>query len=547
MPPFSRFPLRGTRLTLPAWLTTERARWVRRWSLRGVLGLIALVFCHVGGVVVTDAFPARADTDHYRVEASLDLSPWRWSQIRSFTTVGDLTISFNTPFPAAGIEARPQIKRSIVATVDPVSSAPSTTSSLVPTKAEITGAGRQLVTNLAARYLIGVLLVVILVLIATHLRWSAHRRKGLLLGLLAGVISMTYTAASTVATYRPEQVKKYSATELLASLQSSPAVLASIESRAGQVEPYVTNWLQLQNALQERFISPEVAKADTVRFLLVSDIHGTNEYAVMKKIIVSEDITAVIDTGDLLNFGEVSEGELSGLYKGIASLRVPYIFVDGNHDATSRNDEALLNRLARIDNVILPDPTGEGYQLVSIAGVRIAGMNDPRFYGDSNTDVGAVEKPFAQTFTKALRDVPDLDIVLSHEPTASEAIDVGTVKIRGHLHKASLDKNTIGVGSFTGGGLMSYYRNGDVENSTDEPGAELVGQAQAFDILRYNADCSINSLQRLVYRDLIEGAPKYDSVTVLNGSTLSAQTPTAGRRCVTTEPTTKTPVAQVEK
>jgi len=512
-----------------------------------VLGLVALMLCHVGGVMITDAFPARADTDHYQVEASLDLSPWRWSRIRSFTTVGDLTISFNTLLPAAGIEARPQIKRSIVSAVDPVSSAPTTSSSLVPTKAEITEAGRQLVVNLAARYLIGVLIAIALVLTATHLRWSAHRRKGFLLGLLAGVIAMAYTAASTVATYRPEQVKTYSTTELLATLQSSPEVLASIESRAGQVEPYVTNWLQLQNALQERFISPEVAKADTVRFLLVSDIHGTNEYAVMKKIVASEDITAVIDTGDLLNFGEVSEGELSGLYKGIASLGVPYIFVDGNHDATSRTDEALLHRLAAIKNVILPDPTATDYRLISIAGVRIAGMNDPRYYGDSNTDVGAVEKPAAETFDAAFKDVPDLDIALSHEPTAADAIDVATVKIRGHLHKASLDGNTIGVGSFTGGGLMSYYRNGDAEMATDEAGAELVGQPQAFDVLRYNADCSINSLQRLVYSDLIEGSPKYDSVTVINGSTVSSTTPTAGRRCVTTEPTAETPVAQVEK
>lgn len=174
-------------------------------------------------------------------------------------------------------------------------------------------------------------------------------------------------------------------------------------------------------------------------------------------------------------------------------------------------------------------------------------MNDPRYYGDSNTDVGAVEKPAAETFDAAFKDVPDLDIALSHEPTAADAIDVATVKIRGHLHKASLDGNTIGVGSFTGGGLMSYYRNGDAEMATDEAGAELVGQPQAFDVLRYNADCSINSLQRLVYSDLIEGSPKYDSVTVINGSTVSSTTPTAGRRCVTTEPTAETPVAQVEK
>ena len=529
----------------PDWLTPARSRRARRWGVRGLLALLMIVACHVGGVVVTDAFPARADTDHYQVDASLDLAPWRWSRIRSFTTVGDLTISFSTPLPAPGVEARPQIKRSIVGAVS--TSGTTATGSLVPTRAEITDAGKELVLNLAVRYLVGVLVVIALVLVATHLRWAHHRRKGLLAALLAGVLAMVYTAASAVITYRPDQVSTYSSTELLATLQSSPQVLASIESRAGQVEPYLTNWLELQNALQEQFISPQVAKADTVRFLLVSDIHGTNEYAVMKKIIQSEDITAVIDTGDLLNFGEVSEGEISGLYKGIASLGVPYIFVDGNHDATSRTDEALLTRLGQIKNVILPEPRAGDFQLVSVAGVRIAGMNDPRYFGDSNADVDAVEKPAAQVFDDAFEKVPDLDIALAHEPTAAAAIDVGSVKIRGHIHKASLDGNTIGVGTFTGAALMSYYRNDPDVMATDEPDAELAGQPQAFDILRYNADCSVNALQRLVFSDLIEGSPKYDSVTVINGSTVSSATPAEGRRCVTTEPTSVTPVGEVEK
>ena len=43
---------------------------------------------------------------------------------------------------------------------------------------------------------------------------------------------------------------------------------------------------------------------------------------------------------------------------------------------------ALLDELAQIDNVYLPDPGDGRYQEVEVDGLRIAGFNDPRWYGD---------------------------------------------------------------------------------------------------------------------------------------------------------------------
>src|SRR5665811_2104012 len=82
---------------------------------------------------------------------------------------------------------------------------------------------------------------------------------------------------------------------------------SDVYKRQAQVTPYVTNLLALSAALQEKFVPADISKPPAARFLLVSDIHGANQYSMMKRIIDDEHITAVIDSGDLLNFGRVSE------------------------------------------------------------------------------------------------------------------------------------------------------------------------------------------------------------------------------------------------
>jgi predicted phosphodiesterase len=499
-------------------------RGVERWLRRVLFLVVSVILCHLGGAVATSAFPGQAETDHYRAEASLDVAPWQTSRLRAFTTVGDTTIDFRSKFPAPGIEARPQVKMSLLDSVAAESAAATPRQVLVPSTGEVDQAARVLVRSLAVRYLLGALLVALVLIGAQALHGRKWRLRQVLAPLSAVLLAAALTGASCAYVYRPDRVASYKSTELLAAVQASPAVLSQIEERAGQVGPYITNWLTLQRTLQDRFVTSETTLADSVRFLLISDVHGTNEYAVVKKIIQEENISAVIDSGDLINFGQVEEGELAGVFKGIQSLGVPYLFVDGNHDAASTTDHRLLDRMAEIPNVYLLQPNDTTYDVVSIGGVRVAGLNDPRYYGDDN-DPGRDEPPAALNFDASMKGVPDLDLAVAHEPTAAEVITAGRLRINGHMHVAALADRRIQVGTLTGGGLMSHYRN-----SLPEDG-ELGGQPQAFDILRFNADCTVNSLQRFVFSDLIEGSPKYDSISVVNGPTLKAPIPSPGRSC----------------
>jgi predicted phosphodiesterase len=257
------------------------------------------------------------------------------------------------------------------------------------------------------------------------------------------------------------------------------------------------------------------------RFLLVSDIHGGNQYPLMKTIVEQEQIDAVIDAGDLVNFGSTTEADAATIFRGIESLGVPYLFVKGNHDARSESDRELLDRLARVPNVVLLQPSPQSYTVQSIGGVRIAGFNDPRWFGDDNRNNAAEQQPATDAFNAAMAQAPIPDVVVSHEAAALRRVERAGIRVNGHMHAAQLEGNRIGVGTFTGGGPFSHFL-------TSDEGEELTGQPSAFDVATFGEDCRIASLTRYQFRNVIEGRPAYDNVTLINGSRIEEAVPAAG-------------------
>jgi hypothetical protein len=58
-----------------------------------------------------------------------------------------------------------------------------------------------------------------------------------------------------------------------------------------------------------------------------------------------------------------------------------------------------------------------------------------------------------------------------------------------------------------------------------DPSSELVGQPYAFDIAVYGDTCDLTSLTRYIFRNLIQGRPVYDDVSVINGKTIATREP----------------------
>jgi predicted phosphodiesterase len=361
---------------------------------------------------------------------------------------------------------------------------------------------------------------------------------------LAVTTAVLGTGLGAWQSYQPSKLESFSTTGLLGTLRRNAGLLSDVETRAQQATPYVRNLLALSQALQEKFVPGEINQPTAARILLVSDVHGANQYPVMKRIIADEQIDAVIDAGDLLNFGSVAEAEAAGLFSSIAGLGVPYLFVRGNHDAGSPDDQALLQRMARLRNVVLLEGAPGDYTQASVNGVTIAGFNDPRWFGDDNKDNAAKQAPAAEAFNRAYagRHVPD--VVVSHEPGAVEKVESAGVLVNGHLHTDQLEGNRIGVGTFTGGGTVSHFvQDAEKKNGTGDPG-ELAGQPYAFDIAVFGQSCTLTSLTRYTYRNLIQGRPAYDDVQVINGSTIEPAAPGSTRSCAEGTGLSVAPVAE---
>ena len=508
--------------------TVRRRLWVVR-----ALELVALVLAvYLGGVGATSLFPTVVQTKHYSAEVRLSAVPGLTSTIHSPTTFGDLDLQFASVFPAPGVDATIQIRESITDLFD---SRNLSIASLQPSAEEVSKALGSGITELGLKFTGGVLVVGLgaIALIAYARRRRPTLRQFVSSGV-AGVLAMSITGVGVWSTYQPDRLTRFRTTGLLGTVRSNAGLLADVEARAAQVTPYVKNLLALSQALQEKFVPQGVNRPTAARFLLVSDIHGANQYPVMKKIIDAEQITAVIDSGDLLNFGSVTEAELGGIFTSIEELGVPYIFVRGNHDASSLTDQALLERLGRIKNVVLLEPSPKIYTEASVNGVLVAGFNDPRFFGDSNTNNNQKQEPAAEAFNLAYADRPRPDIVVSHEPSAVKLVKSATLLINGHMHIDELDGNRIGVGTFTGGGTVSHFlvdKQGPAGSSGDQLG-ELEGQPYAFDIAQFSQTCDLASLTRYTFRNLIDGRPAYDDVSVINGKTIATREPGA-RSCAT--------------
>ncbi len=493
--------------------------------VRHVLAVVGLVAaCALAGTSATAVAPATAQTLNYQASVSLDPNPLRSGELVATTAFGDLRLEFQGLAP--GVRAVPQVK----ANISEVLSRPGVSlASLRPGPEELSAAIREVAVSIMVRFALGALAVVVVTLAG----YAVLRRRRpptalLAAGLVGWLVSTAVTAAALYATYQPDRQETFTSTGVLGTLQRNQGILTDVETRASQVAPYLRNLIALSTALQQKYQAAPLESDTSLRVLLVSDIHGGNQYDLIRTIVREEGVDLVVDSGDLVNFGTVDEAAATGLFTGIASLDVPYLFVRGNHDANSPTDNALLDRLDQIPNVILLQGPSGDYTEVTVHGIRIAGFNDPRWFGDSGTGTRAAQEPAREAFTAAYAGRPAPDLVVSHEPWAVQGL-AGGVLVNGHMHSADLEGNRVQVGTFTGGGPFSHFL-------ADSAGEELVGQPSAFDVLTFGTDCGLATLSRYRLRDVIEGRPAYDGVSLINGRLIDGREPDPARTCSVDDP-----------
>jgi predicted MPP superfamily phosphohydrolase len=261
-----------------------------------------------------------------------------------------------------------------------------------------------------------------------------RRREPLLaLGITAALLAGT--AGLGVATWRPEALTQPTYTGLLVNanslIGSAQDIVRRFDAYRASLEKLVANVGTLYSALSAL---PAPGAKDSIAFLHVSDLHlNPAGFDLMRQVADQFRVDAVLDTGDITDWGSAPENRL---ITSVGELHVPYVYVRGNHDSTVTGQ-----LIASQPNATVLDDSA-----VTVAGIEIVGAPDPLFTPDKSTgDDHAGDQVLTQS-GQALADVaatlPERPaIAMVHDPKQAVPLDgVTPLVLAGHTHQ-----RTVGV------------------------------------------------------------------------------------------------------
>ncbi|WP_305782974.1 metallophosphoesterase [Symbioplanes lichenis] len=192
----------------------------------------------------------------------------------------------------------------------------------------------------------------------------------------AGVLALVVTGGSlglAAGTIRPKSISEPRYEGLLVN---APAVVGDARRIADNYGRYADQLAELVSNVSRIYTTvsslPVQPAGNTTRVLHISDMHlNPASWGVIRTVVKQWDIDAVIDTGDMVDWGTSAE---TTYVNNIAQVGVPYIYVRGNHDST-----AIQAAVARQKNAkVLDNAT------VTVGGLTIAGIGDPEFTPDKS-------------------------------------------------------------------------------------------------------------------------------------------------------------------
>jgi predicted MPP superfamily phosphohydrolase len=284
-----------------------------------------------------------------------------------------------------------------------------------------------------------------------------RRRQEPLIAAGLSVLLLAGTGGVGALTWRPEALSQPTYTGLLVNanslIGSAEDIVARFDAYRASLEDIVGNVSTLYATISAL---PEPATGDpnVATLLHVSDIHlNPAGFDLVEQIVGQFEVDAVLDTGDITDWGSQPETQL---ITSIGDLPVPYVFIRGNHDSA-----VTAAVVGSQQNATVLDHSD-----VVVDGVRIVGAPDPRFTPDKSTgDDGAGDEELLESgeelaaFAGALD--PPAAIAMVHDPTAAGPLDgvVPTV-LAGHTHDrqvTQLDDGTLLMvqGSTGGAGLRA--------------------------------------------------------------------------------------------
>ncbi|WP_433721617.1 metallophosphoesterase family protein [Actinoplanes sp. CA-051413] len=254
----------------------------------------------------------------------------------------------------------------------------------------------------------------------------------------AGVLALVVTGGSlglAAGTIRPDSISEPRYEGLLVN---APAVVGDARRIADNYGRYADQLQQLVSNVSRIYTTVSTLpvfepSGNSTRILHVSDLHlNPTSWGVIRTVVKQWDIDAVVDTGDIVDWGSNAE---TSYVSNIGQLGVPYVYVRGNHDSL-----AIQEAVARQKNAVVLDDT-----TVTIDGLTFAGIGDPEFTPDkSETPPADADEPvtsplltsgerLATTIRAAQTKV---DVALVHDPAMAPPLSgLVPVVLAGHTHK----------------------------------------------------------------------------------------------------------------
>lgn len=260
------------------------------------------------------------------------------------------------------------------------------------------------------------------------------QRRGilpLLKGALGGLALALILLAGTYYTYN---VREFQNPEYEGVLRAAPWMVSFAEQAFGKIETLGQKMEVMATNLYDLFeqidkMKPLTDTEKDIRVLHVSDIHN-NPAGVefIQKVAQLFDVHAIIDTGDISDFGTPLEALLLDRLK---TINKPYIFIPGNHDSPD-----IVEHMRQIPGVTVLDG------LTEVNSLRIMGFPDPAsFSADVVPPSLDVIPKYAEQIKLKLDRAEKVDLVAVHNHHIGKRLaGLAPVIIFGHNHQLLIEE-----------------------------------------------------------------------------------------------------------
>jgi predicted MPP superfamily phosphohydrolase len=217
-------------------------------------------------------------------------------------------------------------------------------------------------------------------------------------------------------------------------LANAPQVVGDAKSIVRKFSEYRVQLAQLVGNVSRLYAATSTLPTyepdpTTLRVLHVSDIHlNPVAWSIIRSIATQFRVQMVIDTGDLTDHGSKPEERFAD---DIESLKVPYVFIRGNHDSRS-----IQTAVSKEKNAVVLDGT-----MREVEGLRIWGVGDPRFTPDKTTRDDNMGSSAMAAEGSRLADLLQgsgvaPDVILTHDPAEGQSFDgISPLVLSGHTHQ----------------------------------------------------------------------------------------------------------------